>query len=288
MPFKLFQFYGGKYYMIEDIFKVVSPLYYNKKITCFVDVFGGSGTVLLNVPQKWKVIRVYNDIDSVLCKVMKDLMNEETRKKIFEKLEWALRCRELFNEIKTKPYEEWDSFEYLYMIACSYNSGLKSFSISIKPRNKMNDLENSLKKNWRLLKGWIIENLDFRELIPKYDSEKTFFYLDPPYLTGGKQYKFSFTIEDFKDLKRILDSVKGYWLLNSSERDFEEIIKIFGEPKFVKEYENFFRHKDKTEFGRRKEGFWFNFEINNVSENKNLTSFLNRDNESENKILETI
>ncbi len=40
---KLFQYYGGKYYMINDILNVIIPLYLNGKLTCFVDVFGGSG-----------------------------------------------------------------------------------------------------------------------------------------------------------------------------------------------------------------------------------------------------
>lgn len=36
---------------------------YRDAFDIIVDVFGGSGRVLLNVPDEWKKIKVYNDID---------------------------------------------------------------------------------------------------------------------------------------------------------------------------------------------------------------------------------
>ena len=39
---------------------------------------------------------------------------------------------------------------------------------------------NNLKNNWKYVKGWAIECLDFETLIKKYDSKTTFFYLDHP------------------------------------------------------------------------------------------------------------
>jgi len=101
--------------------------------------------------------------------------------------------------------------------------------------------------------------LDYKELIKKYDSPTTFFYLDPPYLKGGKSYKFSFTLEDFKELHNIITNIKGYWLMNESERDFPELIKIFGEPQIVKEYSNSVNTNSGNRKAQRKEGFWYNF-----------------------------
>ncbi len=266
---KLFSYYGGKYYMIRDILNVVEPLYLKGKLTCFVDVFGGSGSVLMNIPQNWKINRVYNDIDSRIYKVMIALINEEKRNKLLENLNWAIRSREYFNNIKKKPIEEWTELDTLYMLTIGYNGMIdsNSYRILIGPyRNLLQATINNLTKNYNLLKNWNLEHLDFRELILKYDSPTTFFYLDPPYLNGGKSYRYSFKIDDFKELKNILDNLKGYWLMNESSVDFENIKKIFGESKLVKEYINRVVNKETiiNNNGKktmRLEGFWCNFKI---------------------------
>ena len=104
-----------------------------------------------------------------------------------------------------------------------------------------------------------IENLNYKDLIKKYDSPTTFFYLDPPYLHGGTKYKFSFILKDFQELHDILMNIKGYWLMNESETDFSKIIKIFGKPNMIKKYRNIFNNNIKNRKTHRKEGFWFNF-----------------------------
>jgi len=282
---KFFSFFGGKTHLLEDIYKVVSLV--RDKITCFVDVFGGSGVVILNLPWKFNNI-VYNDIDYYLYKTFKVIQNEELRKKLLEKLELAFRHRAIFEEFKedyrndNKDFDDVEiAFRTIYLFQNGFNGNPFSsgFRTLIKfEKNPLTPSINTIKNFSHLIRGWIIENLDFRELIKKYDSPTTFFYLDPPYLTGGKNYKFSWTLEDFKALKNILDNVKGFWLLNESERDFDEIIKIFGEPKFVKEYSNAVLNRSAIEKlggkrSKRKEGFWFNFEFNNEKELK-LSNFL--------------
>ena len=111
---KLFRYFGAKTYLEEDIVNLMSPLYATHKITCFVDVFGGAGNVLLNLPVEWKINRIYNDIDSRLYNLMMDLLDEDKRNKLFEKLYWSLSSHKYFNELKAK--ENNDSFEFLYRI----------------------------------------------------------------------------------------------------------------------------------------------------------------------------
>ena len=62
------------------------------------------------------------------------------------------------------------------------------------------------------LKTVQIENKDFRYIFEAYDSEQTLFYVDPPYLDREFYYKAQaekFTLEDHKDLAKILHNIRG-------------------------------------------------------------------------------
>ncbi len=271
---KFFRFYGSKTHLLNDIYKVISNV--KDKITCFVDVFGGSGVVALNLPWKFNVI-VYNDLDDYLYSTFKVIQDDEKRKKLLEKLEMAFRHRKVFEEYKEQYWESVENDEItkafitIYLAQISFNGGFESYKTAIKTnRDFLNQAITPIKNFGKMLRNWIIENLDFREVIKKYDSKTTFFYLDPPYLTAGVNYKFgNWGIDDFKEMKELLDECKGFWLLNESEVDFDETIKIFGEPKFVKEYVNQnLNRKSIEKFGgrtKRKEGFWCNFPITKQS-----------------------
>ncbi len=264
---KIFNYYGGKYFMLNDIYRLIlnyyNPITKEHKLSCFVDVFGGSGTVLLNLPKELGHFnKVFNDIDSRIYNLMVALQDENQRKEIEERFNYALRSREYFEMLKKK--DEQTPFEFLYLLACSFNADANTFSTYSKsPEKKFNVTFKNALNNWKYIKDWTLEKLDFREIIPKYDTDETFFYLDPPYLTGGAAYKFKFTKEDFIDLKNILDKVKGKWLLNESEIDFDFIKSVFGEPKMVKRYSSNFVTRYSMENGIKKpprlEGFWTNF-----------------------------
>lgn len=55
-----------------------------------------------------------------------------------------------------------------------------------------------------------VENLDFQSVIEKYDSDKTFFYCDPPYFMTENYYiNHDFGIETHERLANTLKSIKG-------------------------------------------------------------------------------
>lgn len=58
------------------------------------------------------------------------------------------------------------------------------------------------------LDGVTIENLDFADVLGRYDSPQTLFYCDPPYIdTGG--YACKFTMDDHRRLRARLETVAG-------------------------------------------------------------------------------
>jgi len=264
---KLLWYFGARTYVLDDIFNKVSELY-PKRMTTFVDVFGGSGLVVLNVPPEWKINRVYNDIDLRLYNLLNVLRDENKRQRLFEMLDLSLPHRKIFEDLKQKTDFKDDveqAYTYLYVHFCSYNANDKSFSVHIAEHRDYFKIQlNLLKHNFFAIKNLTIECLDYKELIKKYDSYTTFFYLDPPFLSSGKNYKYSFTVKDFQEMHDILMNIKGYWLMNESEVDFPEIIRIFGEPQIVKEYLNTANtNRMQVNSGNRKsyrkEGFWYNF-----------------------------
>ena len=60
-----------------------------------------------------------------------------------------------------------------------------------------------------------IEKRDALELIRIFDSEKTFFYLDPPYFNSCCGHYSGFSEDDYKQLLLALSSVQGKFLLSS-------------------------------------------------------------------------
>ena len=76
------------------------------------------------------------------------------------------------------------------------------------------------------LDGVVIECLNWAELIPRYDTPKTLFYLDPPYLGNESDYgKEAFGREQFDIMASILNDLKGAFIL--SINDHPEVRDLF-------------------------------------------------------------
>ncbi len=115
----------------------------------------------------------------------------------------------------------------------------KSFGFAINP-NK-NEARTFKKKAMGILdftKNWkdiTIENLDFRKVIQLYDSEKTVFYLDPPYPDRSEDYYgITFTVNDLRDMAKMLTQIKGKFLLKVDDKTFDFIKDILGNYKIEK------------------------------------------------------
>ncbi|MGI0059276.1 MAG: DNA adenine methylase, partial [Nitrosotalea sp.] len=171
---------------------------------------------------------------------------------------------DFFNNDSWQEKDDLTVAYYLVILTVlSFNSSGKSFSrrISHYSLPLLYRYSEYLKRNWNYIRRSIVcENEDYQKLMEKYDTETTLFYLDPPYVKGGKNYKHSFTKDDFKQLKVSCDKLKGIWIMNESQVDFEFIESVFGKPAFVEEYHNNGKFRgDKTKT-KRLEGYWTNFD----------------------------
>ncbi len=79
------------------------------------------------------------------------------------------------------------------------------------------------------LSGVVIENLDWREFIDRYDRPGVLFYLDPPYFGNEGDYgKEAFTRDRFAEMADRLATIKGRFMISLNDRpEVREIFSAF-------------------------------------------------------------
>ena len=184
----------------------------------FVDVFGGSGAVILNKPKS--KIEIYNDIDGNLVNLFEVI---RTRKEEFkEQLRYLLYSRELFNRWRNNiEGDELERAVRFFLVMNARFSGDRDGGFSTS-RSK-NEAEKFRSRCDRIdevaerFKDVIIENLHYQDVIKKYDSEDTVFYCDPPYFfedIDNVYYSERWNIDEHKYFAYIVNNVKGKVLIS--------------------------------------------------------------------------
>lgn len=100
--------------------------------------------------------------------------------------------------------------------------GGEAFSYGIsrsEPGNFRIKIENFLAKCQRL-KDVCIHNKDAIEVIKYYDSDRTFFYLDPPYVNTAMKFYEGYSIDQYMELIETLKQIKGKFLLSGYANEY--------------------------------------------------------------------
>lgn len=241
---------------ILHILYALFPLKYNQ----YVDVFGGSGSVLLGDHDRVP-LEVYNDFDRNLANLF-HCMKERPMAVILALGFCHLNSREDFialtrffknerfddlyfpeeqnltkimlpapeaeelNEIRQRIVGDYNvrrAAKYLKLLRYSYASTGKSYAAQPFDIRKLFGLIEQMQDR---LANVVVENQDFEKLIRHYDRRDTFFYLDPPYFSTEDMYK-GFTPDDHLRLRMTLEKIKGRFLL--SYNDCEEIRRLYDE-----------------------------------------------------------
>ncbi len=252
--YSTFPYYGGRFNQLKKIIAILDD--HKDVFDVVVDVFGGSGKVLLNIPEEWKKIKIYNDINKDLYFTFKVLQDDKKRLHLEKKLRNCFPHETIFRELRfSSPRSDVDiAFKTIYLHTFSFAGDGKAFKRFYKKAN----IPPLRSEDFLLVKKWVVENMDFRDLMKRYNKPRVFLYLDPPYLRGGKEYKYNFKINDFFDLKKTLDQHQGTYLMNLSMTD-PEMIDIFGEPKLVTEHHRPTRLDNPGEENKWGCGYWWKF-----------------------------
>ncbi len=187
-----------------------------EEISTYVEPFGGMFGVFFALDfTKFKNVNfVYNDQNHLNYLLFKNLRSEkfiELVKSTKVDEEYYRFC--LKNLILEKD-EMYLSLYWLVILCCSspYEIGKESWRDNIE--FEIFKMKYKAYK-YHLDKINSIENDDYKKIIEKYDSENTFFYVDPPYMGKEEYYiNHSFTRDTHKELSKVLNNIKGKFLLS--------------------------------------------------------------------------
>lgn len=246
---------GGKSKLMW-IINLLTPSSFERSI----DVFGGSGTVTLNIDCPQSNLKIYNDFNADLVNLMRcardrplALMREigfltlnsrddfEIFKKYINKEEFTdadLKSELELTEIMFSPpkatelkilmqanAEEKDikrAAAYYKLLRYSFSANGETFG------GKRCDVRRFFCDIWRFHHAFAdvtIENKDFEALLKQYDRPKAFIYCDPPYYDAEDFYAVSFPKVDHERLHEVLKNCQGYVMVSYNYST--EIVELY-------------------------------------------------------------
>ena len=256
----MLSYIGGK----SKIGKWIVP-YYPKDMETYVEPFGGMFWCYYNMDlDEYPNLKniVYNDfnplnynlfmcvqnpsellksIESIPCQTIGETYTPPTYKEIFKKFQDEIFADDFV--INYPDYEVAAKYSYVLTQVFSGSKPETSNYIDLKGKYKSKYLtfRDKLKNNKWLAKFDkinVVENMDFEELIKNYDSEKTYFYLDPPYWKTENYYSnHDFDRNDHERLANVLNNIKGKFSLSYYE--FELLNEWFPKNDYLWEQKEF-------------------------------------------------
>lgn len=248
-----FSWYGGKSSHLAWLLPLLP------QTTHFVDVFGGSGAVIMN--REPSPIETYNDLDSGVVTFFRVLRNHTA---------------DLLRAIALTPYSrEERRIAYETLDALKKSAGSSDlekarlfFVLAKQTRSGLAQSRHSLLNSWRFTRDRIsqgvavyvqqwddaldglaavaarfrtiqIENYSWDDVIDLYDTPDTLFYCDPPYVHESRssghikdEYAFEMTDDDHRRFAAKLHRIKGKAAVSGYPSSLYD--EIFGDWQCVK------------------------------------------------------
>jgi DNA adenine methylase len=226
-----FKWVGGKSRLRKPIIDLLP------EHTCYVEPFAGAAWVLFGKPPS--EVEILNDLDQELVTFFRVV--KEKPEELIASFEWELVSRAEFERLASLDSSQLTDvqrahrFYYLIMAGWGGELNYPRFQTSITDGGHGNRLIGALKTlRERLqpiherLRTVIIENLDWRNCIDRYDRPGTVMYIDPPYPGNGCNYAHN--MRDWDQHQELADRLKATeckWILSSY--DIPGIREMFSE-----------------------------------------------------------
>jgi DNA adenine methylase len=271
----IIRYFGGKGNGLNKIIHDNFPP--KSSYDIYVEAFGGGANVLLFKEQFG--VEIYNDLEQNVYSLFKVISDKSLFSKFKVLCDLAIYSHQLRDEYREDLKKDnidivERAFKYFYVNRCSVN-GVGGFSIATCIRRNMSksvsdflSTIDGLQQLHNRLSSAIIENTDGIGLIKKFDRDRVFMYLDPPYswsVRGSARYKVDMTNEQQKELVDVLLNIKKAKILLSGY-DCNEYKTL------TDNGWNKIKFDVKTQDGNRKpkiktEVLWMNYIVNNDNVN---------------------
>jgi len=218
---------GGK----RNLAKTLIPIIDTTPHTAYREVFMGMGGIFLRrtrIPTNEAINDASQDVAN-LFRILREHFPQ-----FMDVLRFQLTTRADFDRLmKVDPDTLTDlqrAARFLYLQRTAFGGKVAKRTFGVAPerpaRFNLMRLEQDLADVHERLAGVVIECLDFRDFITRYDRKNALFYLDPPYWNCEGDYgKELFKREDFTDLAALLKGLKGRFIL--SLNDVPEVRDLF-------------------------------------------------------------
>lgn len=187
----------------------------------YVEPFVGMGGVFLRRRFRPK-LEVANDLNGEIVNLFRILQRHYQQ--LLDVMRFQIASRRDFERLReTDPVTLTDlerAARFLYLQRLAFGGKLDGvFGVATgRSRFSLSRLEPLLEAAHERLEAVVFENLDWSEVIARYDNPGTLFYLDPPYVGGESDYgKGMFTDADFGRIAEALASIKGAFVVSIND-----------------------------------------------------------------------
>jgi len=190
----------------------------------YVEVFAGGAWVFFR--KEPSAVEVINDLDKELISFYRVVQYH--LEEFLKQFKFLLVSRETWNDYKRQleadgltDIQRAARYYYVQRQAFGGKVAGRTFGVASDepPRLNLVRMEEELSAVHLRLSRVMVENLDWSDLVRRYDKPETVFYMDPPYYKMPF-YKYNFGHKDFFKMAELLSDIQGKFLISLNDERF--------------------------------------------------------------------
>jgi DNA adenine methylase len=198
----------------------------------YVEPFVGMGGVFLRRRFRPR-LEVATDLNGEIVNLFRILQRHHQQ--LLDVMRFQIASRRDFERLRETDPKTLTELEraarFLYLQRLAFGGQVRGvFGVAPEhaARFSLSLLEPILEAAHERLESVVFECLDWADLIPRYDTPDTLFYLDPPYFGSESDYgKGLFDRTQYARMAEVLGVLKGAFILSINDRP--EIREVFGQ-----------------------------------------------------------
>lgn len=219
---------GGKLRLASRIIEKMRVIPHS----AYVEPFVGMGGVFLR-RDFYVGCEVINDLNRDVANLFRILQWHYVP--LMDILRWQITTREDFQRLTSAEPDSLTDLHraarFLYLQRTAFGGKIsgQNFGVSLRrARFDVQQLGSMLEDVHARLSRVVVECLTWQEVLQRYDSDKTLFYLDPPYWGCERDYNAPFSRDQFTEMAEWLGRIKGRFILSLNDRpEVREVFSAF-------------------------------------------------------------